>query len=189
MQYPIRFAVFSIAKVDHKDLFEKKATKSKSVKWVYLAPGACAKGVVQYMNSDSPLKASGFGILSGEQYVYQANVASGYSNNKSDATSFKMWRGEGITAGQSWTIHGITINAQPFNIMGFYGDLENFTVDVADYKQVGAFYTQTESLQIYPNSYVRNVFYHSGGDTIKAYYSNVRPERIVVLKTNNAPVN
>jgi len=164
------------------------AILSPSVKWVYLAPGAYVKGAVQYMNSDSPLKASGFGVLSGEQYVYQANVASGYSNNKSDATSLKMWRGDGITAGQSWTIHGITTNAQPFNVMDFYGDLENFTVDVADYKQVGAFYTQTDGLQIYPNSHIRDVFYHSGDDTIKTYYSNVRAERIVVWKTNNAPI-
>lgn len=164
------------------------AILSPSVKWVYLAPGSYVKGAIQYMNSDSPLKASGFGVLSGEQYVYQADTAKNYSNSKSDASSLKMWRGEGITAGQSWTIHGITTNAQPFNVMDFYGDLEHFTVDVADYKQVGSFYTQTDGLQMYPNSHVRDVFYHSGDDTIKTYYSNILAERIAVWKTNNAPI-
>lgn len=53
---------------------------------------------------------------------------------------------------------------------------------------MGAFYTQTDGLQIYPNSHIRDVFYHSGDDTIKTYYSNVRAERIVVWKTNNAPI-
>lgn len=50
------------------------AILSPSVKWVYLALGAYVKGAVQYMNSDSPLKAGGFGVLSGEQFFYQANV-------------------------------------------------------------------------------------------------------------------
>lgn len=164
------------------------AVLSPSVTWVYMAPGAYVKGAIQYMNSDSPLKATGFGILSGEQYVYQANTADGYGNNKSDATSLKLWRGDGVTAGQSWTLRGLTTNAQPFNGMDFYGDLDDFHIDVANYKQVGSFYTQTDGLQMYPNSHVRDVFYHSGDDTIKTYYSNVRAERIVVWKTNNAPI-
>ncbi|CAI7622987.1 unnamed protein product [Penicillium discolor] len=167
---------------------KKHAILSPSVSWVYMAPGAYVKGAIQYMNSVSSLKATGFGILSGEQYVYQANTADEYSNNKSDATSLKLWRGDGVTAGQSWTLRGITTNAQPFNGMDFYGDLDNFHVDVADYKLVGSFYTQTDGLQMYPNSHVRDVFYHSGDDTIKTYYPNVLAERITVWKTNNAPI-
>lgn len=164
------------------------AILSPSVSWVYIAPGAYVKGAVQYMNNNTALKATGFGVLSGEQYVYQANPATGYNNSKSDATSLKMWRGEGVTAGQSWTINGITTNAQPFNVMDFYGDLEHFSVDISDYKQVGAFFTQSDGLQMYPHSHVRDVFYHSGDDTIKTYYSDIHAERIVVWKTNNAPI-
>jgi hypothetical protein len=161
---------------------------SPSVTWVYIAPGAYVKGAIQYSNSKSHLKATGFGILSGEQYVYQANTADGYSNNKSDATSLRMWSGEGITAGQSWTLHGITTSAQPFNIMDFYGDDDEFTINLADYKQVGAFFTQSDGMQMYPNSHVRDVFYHSGDDTIKTYYSNIHVERVTVWKTMNAPI-
>ncbi|KAK2759786.1 hypothetical protein FQN54_002520 [Arachnomyces sp. PD_36] len=161
---------------------------SSTVSWVYLAPGAYVKGAMQYNKEDSDLLASGFGVLSGEQYVYQANTAENYSNIKSDETSLKMWRGEGVTAGQKWTINGLTTNAQPFNGMDFYGDTDGFTVDVSDYKQVGSFFSQTDGLQMYPGSYVRDVFYHIGDDGIKTYHSNVNAERFVVWKTNNAPI-
>lgn len=161
---------------------------SSSVSWVYLAPGAYVKGAMQYNKGDSDLKASGFGVLSGEQYVYQANTAENYSNIKSDETSLKMWRGNEVTAGQKWTINGLTTNAQPFNGMDFYGDTDSFTVDVSDYKQVGGFFYQTDGLQMYPGSQVRDVFYHIGDDGIKTYHSNVNAERFVVWKTNNGPI-
>lgn len=164
------------------------AILSSSVSWVYLAPGAYVKGAMQYNKGDSNLKASGFGVLSGEQYVYQANPAEDYSNVKSDETSLKMWRGNGVTAGQKWTINGITTNAQPFNGMDFYGDTDGFSVDVSDYKIVGSFFYQTDGLQMYPGSQVRDVFYHVGDDGIKTYHSNVNAERFVVWKTNNAPI-
>lgn len=161
---------------------------SPSVTWVYLAPGAYVKGAMQYNNGDSDLLASGFGVLSGEQYVYQANTAEDYSNIKSDETSLKMWRGNGVTSGQKWTINGLTTNAQPFNGMDFYGDTDGFSVDVSDYKQVGSFFYQTDGLQMYPGSQVRDVFYHVGDDGIKTYHSNVNAKRFVIWKTNNGPI-
>ncbi|KAF2759830.1 glycoside hydrolase [Pseudovirgaria hyperparasitica] len=164
------------------------ANLSHTVEWVYFAPGSYVKGAIQYNAPDVALKATGFGVLSGEQYVYQANPASNWSNNKSDATSIKMWRGNGITAGQSWLLHGITTANPPFNAMDFYDATESFTVEVADYKQVGGFYSQTDGLQMYPGSYLHDIFYHTGDDTLKVYHSNVRATGIVAWKTNNAPL-
>ena len=70
------------------------ALLSDSVSWVYLAPGAYLKGAVEYQSPSLDLRATGFGVVSGEQYVYQANTADGYQNVKSDASSLHMWRGE-----------------------------------------------------------------------------------------------
>ena len=171
-----------------------RAVLSSSVTWVYLAPGAYVKGAIEYNNgASSSLKATGFGVLSGEQYVYQANTADGYANTKSDATSLKMWRGNGVTDGQSWTMNGITTNAAPFNVMDFYDGSGNvppngFTVDVSDYKQVGSFYGQTDGLEVYTNGHLRDIFYHTGDDTIKTYYSGALVERTIVWKTDNAPI-
>ena len=164
------------------------AILSSSVSWVYFAPGAYVKGAVQYTSGAANLKATGFGVLSGEQYVYQANPAQGYTNIKSDATSLKMWRGDSNTNGQTWTVDGVTLNAPPFNSMDFYGPVDTFSVYASDYKQVGAFFGQTDGMEMYPGSHYRDIFYHAGDDVIKTYYSNVLAERIVVWKTNNAPI-
>jgi len=173
--------VYWCAGADHMKL-------SPTVTWVYLAPGAYVKGAVQYNTSVLSLKATGFGVLSGEQYVYQANLAQGYTNVKSDANSLHMWRGDTTTNGQTWTVDGVTLNAPPFNSMDFYGPLNTFSVYASDYKQVGAFFGQTDGLEMYPGSHVRDIFYHAGDDVIKTYYSNVLAERITVWKTNNAPI-
>ncbi|KAL1591357.1 hypothetical protein SLS60_012056 [Paraconiothyrium brasiliense] len=161
---------------------------SSSVSWIYLAPGAYVKGAVEYNSQSLDLRATGFGVLSGEQYLYQANTAQGYQNIKSDDTSLKMWRGQ-AARGAKWTINGLTMNAPPFNSMDFYGnDPESFNVDASDYKQVGAFFGQTDGLQMYPGSHVRDIFYHVGDDAIKTYYSNVLCERMTIWKTTNAPI-
>lgn len=161
---------------------------SSDTTWVYFAPGAYVKGAIQYMSKSLDLRATGFGVLSGEQYVYQANTERDFKNTKSDDSSLKMWRGQSAR-NTKWTLHGLTINAPPFNSMDFYGeDLGSFSVDASDYKQVGAFFGQTDGIQMYPGSHVRDVFYHVGDDAIKTYYSNVRCERMTVWKTNNAPI-
>lgn len=163
------------------------AILSKSVSWVYLAPGAYVKGAFQFETDSLDIKATGFGVASGEQYVYQANAEQGYINNKSDATSLKMWRFES-QPGAHLTLTGLTTANPVFNSMDMYIDYETFSVDVWDYKQTGAWFGQTDGIQMYPGSYVRDVFYHVGDDGIKTYYSNVLCERMTVWKTNNAPI-
>ncbi|KAL7940443.1 dextranase [Trichoderma barbatum] len=165
-----------------------QAILNEKTTWVYIAPGAYVKGAIQYMSSSLDLRATGFGVLSGEQYVYQANTQHDFKNTKDDDSSLKMWRAQ-AARGAKWTLHGITLNAPPFNSMDFYGDdLGSFTIYASDYKQVGAFFGQTDGIQMYPGSYVRDVFYHVGDDAIKTYYSNVVCERMIVWKSNNAPI-
>lgn len=158
---------------------------SPSVSWVHLAPGAYIKGAIEYQNNVSAIiKATGHGVLSGEQYVYQANIADGYTNNKSDATSLRMWSGN-LNQNQTWICQGPTIAAPPFNTMDFHGEPE---CHVSDYKQVGAFFWQTDGMAIYPNSKFHDIFYHIGDDGIKAYYSDVQVDRINIWKTTNDPI-
>ncbi|KAF2087522.1 glycoside hydrolase family 49 protein [Saccharata proteae CBS 121410] len=165
------------------------AELSSSVNWVYIAPGAYVKGAIQFNTGDDVMKATGHGVLSGEQYVYQANTNARYENIKSNSESLRMWTGNSwATKHQTFLISGPTTNAPPFNSMDFTGDLDTISVQASDYKQVGAFFTQTDGMEIYPGSSVRDVFYHSGDDTIKTYYSDVDVRRVVVWKTHTAPV-
>ncbi|KAL2204386.1 glycoside hydrolase, partial [Sarocladium strictum] len=164
------------------------AILSESVTWVHIAEGAYVKGAIEYRSQAAHLKATGYGVLSGEQYVYQANTAENYTNTKSDLTSLRMWSGN-ISNGADWTVHGLTTNTPPFNSMDFHAqDLDTISIYASDYKQVGAFFGQTDGIQMYPFSHVHDVFYHVGDDAIKTYYSNVNVERMTVWKTNNAPI-
>lgn len=159
---------------------------SPNTRWVYLAPGAYVKGAIEY-TTKSNFYATGHGVLSGEHYVYQANPATYYQGLKSDSTSLRMWGHNSLGGGQTWYCQGPTINAPPFNTMDFYGSLD-ITTRISDYKQVGAFFFQTDGPQMYPNSQVHDVFYHVNDDAIKTYYSGVSVTRATIWKGHNDPI-
>ncbi|ROW05903.1 hypothetical protein VPNG_07996 [Cytospora leucostoma] len=164
------------------------AILSPSVEWVYLAPGAFVKGAIQFTTSAKVIKATGHGVLSGEQYVYQANTADGYKNNASNADSLRMWSGYSSPGEeQTFVLTGVTTNAPPFNSIDFKGDLESIAIDQWDYKQVGAFFGQTDGTTLYAGASVRDTFYHSNDDTIKTYGSGVQVRDVVVWKGKTAP--
>ncbi|CAO2653804.1 Nn.00g032150.m01.CDS01 [Neocucurbitaria sp. VM-36] len=160
--------------------------------WVHFAPGAYVKGAIEY-TTQRDFYATGHGVLSGEHYVYMANPATYYQAVKSDYTSLRMWSHYNLSSnGQTWNCVGPTINAPPFNTMDFYHqperDIPSVTTRISDYKQVGAFYFQTDGPQMYPNSVVSDVFYHANDDAIKAYYSGVSIKRLTVWKVHNDPI-
>lgn len=164
------------------------ATLSPSVEWVHLAAGAYVKGAIQYTTSAKVLKATGHGVLSGEQYVYQANVQDGYKNNASNEDSLRMWGGYSTPdTQQTFVLTGVTTNAPPFNSIDFRGDLESIAINQWDYKQIGAFFGQTDGTTLYAGASVRDTFYHSNDDTIKTYGSNVEVRDVVVWKGKTAP--
>ncbi len=147
---------------------------SSSVNWVYLAPGAYVKGAIQFTTTASTIKATGFGVLSGEKYVYQANTAEGYTNSGSNGDSLRIWSGYSTSGEQqTFTLTGVTTNAPPFNSIDFTGDLDTISISQWDYKQVGAYFGQTDGTTLYSGSDIHDVFYHSGDDTIKVYGSDI----------------
>ena len=160
---------------------------------VHLAAGAYIKGAIEYSAPSAlapVLRATGHGVLSGEHYVYQANVAANFTAVKSDATSLRMWWHRGGTGGagdaaQEWHCVGPTLHAPPFNSMDM---ATRPAVLLADYKQVGAFFYQTDGPEIYENSVVQDVFLHVNDDALKAYYSNVSVSRATIWKGLNDPV-
>ena len=164
------------------------AQLSSSVNWVYFAPGSYVKGAIEFSSNATLLQATGHGVLSGEQYVYQANPSQEYTNSKSNDDCLRMWSGQSFSGlNQTFLLAGPTVNSPPFNSMDFRGDTSSISVTAWDYKQVGAFFGQTDGMENYPGSHIRDIFYHSNDDTIKTYYSNVLVERIVVWKGTTAP--
>lgn len=164
------------------------ALLSSCVNWVYLAPGAYVKGAIEFQTEAETIKFTGHGVLSGEQYVYQANPSQGYANVPSNEDSLRMVMGySSYTTNQTLLINGPTINAPPFNSVDFEGDLDTISIDGSDYKQVGAFFAQTDGITLYSGSRLNNVFYHSNDDTIKTYFPNISVEHVVVWKGHTAP--
>jgi len=166
----------------------KHMNLSSSVTWVYFAPGAYVKGAVQFNSLSASVKATGPGVLSGEQYVWSADPHSGYRYTGVANAGLRMWSGNNGNSEQTFVLRGPCINAAPFNSMDWTGNTNLMSTDVFDYKQVGSYYFQTDGLETYAGSIVRNVFYHVNDDTIKTYYSNVLVDNVVVWKLSTAPV-
>lgn len=162
-----------------------------STYWVHLAPGAYVKGAVEYTTSNEDFYGTGHGILSGENYVYQANADKGYTAEKSDVTSLRMWWHRSVQGGQVWHSAGPTVSSPPFNTMDLKDgstDLEDISIEVSDYKQVGAFFMQTDGLQMYTDAKIHDVFYHCNDDGLKTYHSGVSASDIIIWKVFNDPI-
>ena len=148
-----------------------------ATQWVHLDAGAYVKGAIEYTTEAPRFAATGHGVLSGEHYVYQANPLEHYSSVKSDKDSLRMWRHNHVVSGQSWLLRGPTIVAPPFNSMDLFGPGAG-SVHISDYKQVGAWFFQTDGpemgtweLDAYvmhsSGSVVQDVFYHINDDGLK----------------------
>jgi hypothetical protein len=159
--------------------------------WVHLSPGAYIKGAIEYTTKASKFYATGHGVLSGEHYVYRANTNTNkgyfYQAVKSDGDSLRMWWHRSVSDGAVWHCVGPTITAPPFNTMDFYPQ-EHVSVRISDYKQVGAWFTETDGPQMYPGSAVHDVFYHVNDDALKVYFSGVSVSRAVIWKCHNDPI-
>jgi hypothetical protein len=82
--------------IDSKPLGLSHIKLDPSTYWVHLAPGAFFKGAVEYTTANMDFYATGHGILTGEIYVYQANVEQAYTAEKSNLTSLHMSWHRGI---------------------------------------------------------------------------------------------
>ena len=158
--------------------------------WVHLALGAYLKSAIEYTTTRDRVYATGPGVLSGEQYAYQANVELQYECVKNDTSSVHMWwnrvaTSSGTRPRQQWRLLGPTLANPPFNSE----DMSTMPSIVAtDYKQVGAWFDQTDGLEMYDNSAVSDVFYHSNDDTVKLYHTNITVDNVVIWKGFNDAV-
>ncbi|MGJ6979978.1 glucodextranase DOMON-like domain-containing protein [Aestuariimicrobium soli] len=173
-----------------------------NVRWVYLAPGAYVKGAFRFPDtSAAPVaqyKVTGLGVLSGEQYVYEADTANGYQHSVADqchSTCVKMLQFESTNTGQSLLLQGITVASPPYHSFVTYAHsagvevgVENFRMDVQGYKQVGSWYWQTDGIELYDHSSMANTFFHANDDVLKLYHSDVDVRNTVIWKNENGPV-
>lgn len=171
-----------------------RAELPANIKWVYLAPGAYVKGAFKFLSTASSFKVTGYGVLSGEQYVYEADTENGYQHrdpNKSDCHSscVKMLQFQSTGSAQTLDLQGVTVASPPYHTFVMYGNEDGpFAMTVNNYQQIGGWYWQTDGLEMYRGSTLRNSFLHSNDDVIKLYHSNVKVDNTVIWKNENGPV-
>jgi hypothetical protein len=171
-----------------------------NVKWVYLAPGAYVKGAFRFLHdTQQAYKITGLGVLSGEQYVYEADTTNGYQHNVNEnchVTCVKMLQFESSNTGQALQVHGVTVNEPPYHSFVTYAHddagteigVEDFRMDVANYKQVGSWYWQTDGIELYDDGQMENTFFHANDDVLKIYHNRVKIKNTVIWKNENGPV-
>lgn len=174
-----------------------------NVKWIYLAPGAYVKGAFRFLHkTQSGYKVTGLGVLSGEQYVYEPDTRNGYQHSVADnchSSCVKMLQLESSNTGQTLDLQGVTISNPPYHSFVVYAHegegpdeaeigVENFRMDVQNYKQVGGWYWQTDGIELYPQSRMKNTFFHANDDVLKLYHSTVDIKNTVIWKNENGPV-
>ncbi|MGI6879755.1 glucodextranase DOMON-like domain-containing protein [Microbacterium sp. gxy059] len=171
----------------------------ENVRWVYLAPGAHVKGAFRFVHeTQEDFRVTGRGVLSGEQYVYEADTANGYQRSVTDnchTTCVKMLQFESSDQPQTLGIEGITISDPPYHSFVVYAHeddveipVQDFRMDVSNYKQVGSWYWQTDGIELYPGGRMSDTFFHANDDVLKMYHSDVEIDGTVIWKNENGPV-
>lgn len=171
-----------------------RALLPSHVKWIYLAPGAFVKGAFRFLGGNQKnYKVTGYGVLSGEQYVYEADTEGNYDHlaegkDNCHSSCVKMLQFESTKKQQKLTLQGVTIKEPPYHSFVVYGDENSFSMNVSNYQQIGSWYWQTDGLELYRGSRMRHTFFHANDDVLKLYHSDVSVKDTVIWKNENGPV-
>ncbi|KAM0331402.1 hypothetical protein ACHAQA_003075 [Verticillium albo-atrum] len=162
-----------------------------STHYVYFEPGAYIKAAFEYTTTNPNFHTIGYAVVSGEHYAYMANTVKDYTAVKDDRYSLRMFWHQSVMDNQTWHCIGPTLNSPPFNTMDLHPlnhtaheEDNKVKAQIHDYKQVGAFYFQTDGTQMYDGT-VRDVFWHVNDDAIKLYHSGAQLQGLTIWKARN----
>ena len=169
-----------------------------AVRWVHLAPGAYVKGAITYWGSGEgapEYKLTGFGVLSGEQYVWAADAAHNYTHTSGGYGQLKMLQLQCNADCAAMTVHGVTVNEPPFYGWVIYGDGDpgkGLAVDVARYKQVGAWYWMTNGIELGSQGggawgwgQMADSFMHCNDDCLILWHANNTATNVTIWHGSN----
>lgn len=163
------------------------------IRWVYLAPGAYLKGALEFRGDAHDYRVTGYGVLSGENYVYEPDRRNQYGSRREadgdcHGSCVKMLQFYSSAKPQRLLVQGITVVEPPYHSFVVHGNPDSMITDFAHYKQVGAWYWQTDGVELYRGGSIRNSFLHANDDVFKLYHSDVKVQDCVVWKSENGPV-
>ena len=162
-----------------------------SIEWLYFAPGSYVRAAFEFRGERSAYKVTGEGVLSGEDYEYEADRRFGYKRtlaSECHATCVKMLQFFSRDWPQSLLLQGVTLANPPYHSFVVYGDRQSFAIQADNFKQVGAWYWQTDGIELTEHSTMQHVFLHANDDALKLYQGDIKVEDVVVWKGENGPV-
>lgn len=109
-----------------------------SIRWIYLAPGAYVKGAFELDGQSEDFRITGYGVLSGENYVYKAHKDNNYPHPQTaqheescHGRCLKMLQFFSLAnKRQTLTIRCITVAAPPYHSFAAYGHDKSFKTHV-----------------------------------------------------------
>ncbi|TCD54422.1 dextranase [Alloscardovia theropitheci] len=189
---------------------KRQAEFGPSVRWVYFEPGAYLKGALKFTGNPkyTNYKLTGYGVLSTEQYGYETSTTNGFNHrpDKDDqcwnsCVKPMLFTSDAIQ--QKLDLQGLTVKEPSYHSYAHYayvpkdaeeakvrpmGSEETFSMDIRNYQQVGAWYWQTDGLDLHTGSTMRDTFFHANDDVIKLYHDNVKSKNVVIWKNENGPI-
>ena len=203
IQYIDPNAAFPVIKNDTEIVYLKKgvhwmgakrqADFPASVRWVYFEPGAYLKGALNFAENTNitNYKVTGYGVLSTEQYGYETDINNNFNHRVAKnchASCVKPLFFRSADTQQTLDLQGVTVKEPTYHSFVVYGHEDSFVENVRNYQQVGAWYYQTDALELYKGSTMKNVFFHSNDDTLKLYHANLTVNNAVIWKGGNGSV-
>ena len=189
---------------------KRQAEFGPSVRWIYFEPGAYLKGALKFTGSPkvTNYKLTGYGVLSTEQYGYETSTTNGFNHrpDKDDQCWNSCVKPMLFTSDkiqQTLDLQGLTVKEPSYHSYAHYayvpkdaedaktrpeGSEETFAMNIRNYQQVGAWYWQTDGLDLHTGSKMRNTFFHANDDVIKLYHDNVESKNVVIWKNENGPI-
>ncbi|WP_165496215.1 glucodextranase DOMON-like domain-containing protein [Alloscardovia theropitheci] len=174
---------------------EFKDNMGKNVRWIYFEPGAFLKGGLFFNNGQRNYKVTGYGVLSGEQYVYEASTKNNFDRRDEDkepdgchGTCVKALRFTSTNEQQKLILQGVTLKEPAYHSFVVYGNEDSFEAKIRNYQQVGAWYWQSDGVELYKKFDMQHVFFHANDDVIKIYHPDAVVKDAVIWKNENGPV-
>jgi hypothetical protein len=167
-------------------------------RWLHLQPGAYIKGAFEFRGEQTDYRVTGYGVISGEAYVYEADrrAEAGHTPYTQRSDAFADCHGSCVRLLQFWSsahpqtlrIDGVTLANPPYHTLTVFGDTKTFSNQIRHLQQVGSWYWQSDGPELFPQGTLQHSFLHANDDAIKLYHSDVRVQDVVVWKGENGAI-
>ena len=158
----------------------------KHIRKIYIPGGGLVKGSLVWLGGKNHpqqfgVQILGRGILSGMGFRWRENKNTGSFEEDSHRCHAECVKMLEFFAGHN-LVEGITIADQSYHMVF---NVASAPTDYINFKQIGAWYTETDGIELYQGGNIVDSFMQNYDDGLKIYHSNSRVENLVFWKFGN----